>query len=156
MRIVLAMGVGLAVALRRAVRLVRSAGVPCSMATRDELHRTLDEAEDLLLDAMRNSDVGTLRSLLSEQLAFTLPDGTIVGRDADLEAHRSGATRFESLIDVDRSTHEHEGHGHSRTRVQVVVFDNGHRLEAVLDYERSWSIIEGVWQVVSGSASPVG
>lgn len=33
--------------------------------------------------------------------------------------------------------------------------DNGARIEAVLDDDRSWSIIDGRWQVVSGSATPV-
>lgn len=123
------------------------------MATRDDLNRTADQAEDLLLDAMRESDVEKLSGLLSPDLAFTLIDGSVVGRDADLEAHRSGATRFESLTERERSTREHDGQVSTRSRADVVVSDRGNRVEAVLDYERTWSIIDGRWQVVSGSVS---
>ncbi|KAB1660310.1 nuclear transport factor 2 family protein [Pseudoclavibacter chungangensis] len=125
------------------------------MTTRDATGRTLDESEDLLLDAMRRSDVEQLRSLLADDLVFTLPDGTVVGREADLAAHRSGSTRFQSLAEIDRSTDEQDGRGRTRTRVDVVVIDRGDRIVAMLDYERSWSIRGGVWQVVSGSATPV-
>lgn len=123
------------------------------MATRDDLNRTADQAEDLLLDAMRQSDVDTLSELLSPDLAFTLIDGSVVGRDADLEAHRSGATRFESLTELERSTQEQGGQASTRSRADIVVFDRGNRVEAVLGYERTWVIIDGRWQVVSGSVS---
>ncbi|PRB18403.1 nuclear transport factor 2 family protein [Microbacterium sp. MYb62] len=125
------------------------------MATRDDLNRTADQAEDLLLDAMRQSDVDTLSELLSPDLAFTVIDGSVVGRDADLEAHRSGATRFESLTELERSTQEQGGQARTRSRADIVVFDRGNRVEAVLGYERSWSIVDGRWQVVSGSVSLV-
>lgn len=125
------------------------------MATRDDLNRTADQAEDLLLDAMRQSDVDTLSELLSPGLAFTVIDGSVVGRDADLEAHRSGATRFESLTELERSTQEQGGQASTRSRADIVVFDRGNRVEAVLGYERSWSIVDGRWQVVSGSVSLV-
>jgi hypothetical protein len=38
--------------------------------------------------------------------------------------------------------------------VDIVVFDKGHRMEARMMYRRFWSIIEGRWQVVAGSAEP--
>lgn len=123
------------------------------MTTRDDRNRTADQAEDLLLDAMRQSDVDTLSELLSPDLAFTLIDGSVVGRDADLEAHRSGATRFESLTELERSTQEQGGQASTRSRADIVVFDRGNRVEAVLGYERTWAIIDGRWQVVSGSVS---
>lgn len=104
---------------------------------------------------MRRSDVDELRDLLSEDIAFALPDGSVVGREADLEAHRSGATRFVSLTEVERSTAENGASARTRTRAHIVVIDIGHQIEAVLDYERSWSILDGRWQVVSGSAVPV-
>lgn len=123
------------------------------MTTRDDRNRTADQAEDLLLDAMRQSDVDALSELLSPDLAFTLIDGSVVGRDADLEAHRSGATRFESLTELERSTREQGGQASTRSRADIVVFDRGNRVEAVLGYERTWAIIDGRWQVVSGSVS---
>lgn len=124
------------------------------MTTVDDQGRTVDQAEDALLDAMRSSDTERLRDLLYEGLSFGLPDGSVTSRAADLDAHASGATRFDSLVEVERSSAEHAGRGRTRSRVDVVVIDGGNRIEVTMIYQRFWSVIDGRWQVVAGSVEP--
>ncbi|MDY0947138.1 nuclear transport factor 2 family protein [Frigoribacterium sp. CFBP9039] len=124
------------------------------MTTRDDHGRSIDQAQDALHQAMRGGDVSHLRELLYERLTFELPGGSVIGRAADLDAHASGATRFDKLSELHRSTLEQNGHGRTSSLVDIVVFDKSHRIEARMMYRRFWSIIEGRWQVVAGSAEP--
>ena len=102
------------------------------MPTRDTHGRSIDDADEL---------------------AFTLPDGTSIGKRDDLDSHRTGATRFERLTERSRSTIEHDEGATTVTAVDAVIHWNGDRIEASLTYTRSWRIIDGRWQVVSGSAA---
>lgn len=125
------------------------------MITTDTRGRTLDRAEDALLQAMRSSHIESLTELLFAELSFCLPDGTVIGREADLEAHRTGATRFASITERQRTTLENAGRGRTQTLVDVALTDRGVPIEAALLYERYWSVIDGRWQVIAGSASVV-
>src|SRR4051794_27816605 len=104
---------------------------------------------------MRVSDVAALDELIDAELVFTLPDGTIVGKEADLEAHRTGATRFERIAEIERRTAEHAGRGSTETIAEAVILNAGRRTEVTLRYERSWHIIDGRWQVIRGSVTPL-
>lgn len=122
------------------------------MPTLDTDGLSIDEAETLLLDAMRGSDLEALNALIADKLTFTLPDGTTISKQDDLESHRTGATKFERLTELSRSSREHDDGGTTETAVDAVIRWNGDRIEAALTYTRSWRIIDGRWQVVSGSA----
>jgi ketosteroid isomerase-like protein len=125
------------------------------VTTIDDVGRSIDQAEDALLAAMQVSDVAALAELIDADLVFTLPDGTNVGKEADLEAHRSGATRFERLTEIERRTTEHAGQGSTETITKAVILQAGERIKATLRYERSWHIIDGRWQVTRGSVTPL-
>ncbi|PPF50018.1 hypothetical protein C5B94_15540 [Clavibacter michiganensis] len=116
-------------------------------------HETVDAAEDRLLDAMRASDVDALGQLLAPELIFTTPEGLIISRDEDLGAHSSGTTKFESIAEISRSTLAFAGGAQTRSVVDVVVIDHGKRIEARLQYVRSWQRIAGRWMVGAGSAT---
>lgn len=124
------------------------------MPTIDAHGRSIDHAETMLLDAMRASDLEALNALIADELAFTLPDGTTIGKQDDLESHRTGTTRFERLTELSRSSSEHDDGGTTETAVDAVIRWNGDRIEAALTYTRSWRVIDGRWQVVSGAAVP--
>jgi len=81
------------------------------MTTRDELGQTIDQAEDALLAAMRVSDIEALDRLIGDNLRFTRPDGSVIDKRADLEAHRSGITRFNRIEELERRTLEFNGGG---------------------------------------------
>lgn len=125
------------------------------MGTVDGRGWSLDQAEDALQKAMQASDVARLRELLFEGLAFELPNGTVTGRSSDLDAHASGAVRFEDLVERDRQTVESSGHGRTASLIDVVVLDGAERISGRMQYRRYWSVIDGRWQVVAGSAEPI-
>ncbi|PPI02643.1 DUF4440 domain-containing protein [Rathayibacter sp. AY1B7] len=116
-------------------------------------HESVDAAEDRLLEAMRTSDVDALGRLLAPELIFTTPEGSIINRNEDLEAHSSGTTKFESIAEISRSTLAVAGGVQTRSVVDVVVIDHSKRVEARLHYVRAWQRIAGRWMVVSGSAT---
>ena len=124
------------------------------MPTLDAHGRSIDDVEDLLLDAMRSSDLEALDAIIADELTFTLPDGAMIGKQADLEAHRTGATRFERISELSRSTSECDGEGTTVTAVDAIILWNGDHIEAALTYSRCWRIIDGRWQVVTGAAVP--
>jgi len=53
--------------------------------------------ETELRRAMLAGDVGALDRLIDDALVFTMPTGTVVGKAADLEAHRTGRLRLTML-----------------------------------------------------------
>jgi ketosteroid isomerase-like protein len=121
-------------------------------APEDELRR----AEDALLAAMRRSDVAALDALLADDLDFVAPDGSRLDKHGDLEAHRSGATRFVELTPVSRTVDADGASGTTSLVARIVVLDHGHRVEATVRYERRWRLGGRGWQVASGSVTPVG
>ena len=52
--------------------------------------------EARLRAAQLNGDVDVLHQLISDDLLFTGPDGSLATKSQDIEAHRSGAVRFHS------------------------------------------------------------
>ncbi|WP_081322525.1 nuclear transport factor 2 family protein [Microbacterium testaceum] len=125
------------------------------MTTRDASGRTVDAAQDALHEAMRRSDTDALQNLLFEGLTFELPDGSVTDREADLNAHSTGAVRFEQLVELHRSTREHAGRARVDSLIDARLIDDGHHVEGKMNYLRYWSIIDGRWQVVAGSVQPV-
>ena len=62
----------------------------------------IEELEERLRRAMLSGDVAELDLLLSDRLLFVTPDGANVGKEADLEAHRSGLIRVSALFPHER------------------------------------------------------
>lgn len=125
------------------------------MTTLDASGRSVDAAQDALHEAMRRGDTDVLRNVLFEGLTFELPDGSVTDREADLNAHSTGAVRFERLVELHRSTREHAGRARIDSLVDARLIDDGHRVEGKMSYLRYWSIIDGRWQVIAGSVQPV-
>lgn len=55
----------------------------------------LRAAEERLEQAQRSSDIEVLDELLHPEVTYVGPDGHLVDKHADLEAHRSGALRID-------------------------------------------------------------
>jgi hypothetical protein len=104
---------------------------------------------------MRVSDLVALGELIADGLRFTGPDGTVFGRQADLEAHRTGATRFDQIDEVSRSTLESGDTGKTETTAEAVLVNGSARILKRLLWRRSWKIIGGRWQVIEGSVIPL-
>ena len=58
----------------------------------------VEQLEERLRLAMLAGDVDALEELLSDRLRFVTLEGFTVGKEGDLEAHRSGTLRLETLV----------------------------------------------------------
>ncbi len=121
------------------------------MITHDNAGRTIDAAEDELLDAMRASDLEALDRLISDDLKFIGHEGAVLTKKADLEAHRTGATNFDRIEETNRRTLEADGSGTTDTTARAVLHTQGSQIEIQLLWHREWRIIDGRWQVLAGS-----
>jgi hypothetical protein len=126
------------------------------MSTRDESGLTIDQAEDAIQAAMQASDTSQLDLLIADELVFAGPDGKLIGKATDLEAHRTGATRFSRLQETRRRTTESGGAGVTETDAVATVWSDGQWVEVGLRWIRDWRIIDGRWQVAGGSVTILG
>ena len=111
--------------------------------------------EEQLRGAMLRSDVSVLDSLIADGLLFVAPGGSIVGKAADLELHRSGAQRISQLDFTDLLVRAH-GEVAVTTAVAVVSGTfNEQPFSGHFRYLRTWARTRTGWQVVAGSASSV-
>ncbi|WP_187977933.1 nuclear transport factor 2 family protein [Mycetocola sp. JXN-3] len=121
------------------------------MSTRDGAGRTIDDTETELLDAMRTSDLVALDRLISDQLTFIGPDGAVLTKQADLEAHRTGATSFEKIDVLSRESTEDDDGGRTKTVANAVLRAVEGTVSVRLTWHREWRVLDDRWQVVSGA-----
>ena len=112
--------------------------------------------EERLRRAMLASDVGTLEALISPDLLFTNHLGQVSGKEDDLELHRSGVLRFQT---IEPSEMRMKAGGELavvsvRTRLSGVFA--GSPFEADLRFTRVWSQGSGkAWQILAGHSSAI-
>jgi ketosteroid isomerase-like protein len=115
----------------------------------------IEKYEDQLRRAQLGGDVAALDELLDDALVFTAIDGTVVGKNDDLELHRSGRLRISKMEASDLRV-LHLG--------TVAVVSVQMEAEAVLDgvgmsgrlrYTRVWTQRADGWRVIAGHMSVV-
>jgi ketosteroid isomerase-like protein len=117
----------------------------------------IKHAEARLRDAMLASDVVTLDDLLDDGLLFSGPHGTLVRKEDDLEAHRSGTQR---LTKLDPRELVVELHGEDVGVVSALVDLAGtvgeQAFSGTYRYVRTWKRgADGAWRVVAGAVVAV-
>ncbi|UTW63158.1 nuclear transport factor 2 family protein [bacterium SCSIO 12741] len=118
----------------------------------NENQQALVQAEEKLLEAMRNSQVKDLDQLLHPDLKFTIPSGDTLGKEDDLKSHADGVMTFDQL------THENPQFTWIDDLAIVVVDQyikgdySGFPIDARFRYERVWKHTDKGWQVVAGAA----
>ena len=108
--------------------------------------------------AQLDADVATLDALIADDLLFTGPDGRLGTKAQDLEAHRSGAVRFQAHDPQELRTRrvgEHVVVTALRARLAVEV--EGSVVHGTYRYTRVWSreSAGAPWRVVAGHVSAV-
>ena len=117
----------------------------------DEISRL----EDKLRQAMLTSDVSTLDELIADTLVFTMIDGSVMGKEADLTAHRSGVLKIASLEPSDKQIQTYGDVAIVAVRMQMRGTYLGSDFEGVNRYTRVWLRTQGRWQIIAGHVSPV-
>ena len=112
--------------------------------------------EEALRQAMLAGDVAALDGLIAEELVFTTPSGAVIGKGADLDAHRAGRLRLTTLAPSERRVLT-IGPGMAVVSVRMAVAGTFEDVPFAGDlrYTRVWVAGPGGWRVAAGHVSPV-
>lgn len=113
------------------------------------------ELEERLERAMRASDVLTLDELLADDLLFTNHQGLVVTKKEDLDVHRSGLLKLDSLDASDRRIQQLGNVAIVSVRVQLAGRHANTYFEGTFRYTRVWAVLGVRWRIVAAHASMV-
>jgi ketosteroid isomerase-like protein len=107
-------------------------------------------AEENLRLAMLDSDLKVLDELLAPELIFTDHLGQLVGKQADLEGHKSGVLKLESLAPDDRHILVKNNVAIVSVRMQLSGSYNGTPTSGNFRFTRVWAQSSaGTWQIIA-------
>ena len=113
-------------------------------------------AEERLRLAMLASDVGALDELISPDLVFTNHLGQVFGKQDDLELHRSGVLKFQTLEPSEMQMKASGPLAVVSVRMKLSGAYGDTPFAADLRYTRIWrSWASDTWQIVAGHSSAV-
>jgi len=104
---------------------------------------------------MRTSDVLVLDELLADDLLFTNHQGLVVTKQEDLEVHRSGLLKLDSISASDRSIRQLGNVAIVAVRVQLAGRYANDHFEGTFRYTRVWALLDARWRIVAAHASMV-
>jgi ketosteroid isomerase-like protein len=107
------------------------------------------ELEARLQEAMTASDVDALDALLADDLSFVDATGKVWTKADDLNGHRYGMQRIETLEVEEQSVRVYGGFAVTVTRVALAGTFAGARFAGSLRYTRTWGDLDGTWRVVA-------
>lgn len=113
------------------------------------------ELEERLERAMLTSDVLVLDELLADDLLFTNHQGLVVTKQQDLEVHRSGLLKLDSISASDRSIRQLGNVAIVAVRVQLAGRYANDDFEGTFRYTRVWALQGARWRIVAAHASMV-
>ncbi len=117
--------------------------------------RTIEILEEKLRQAMLSSNVQALDELIADDLAFTVPSGDVVDKLADLEAHRSGTTKFTRIEIRDRHVSDYDACVVVMVKAELAGSYNEQAFSGTYCYTRVWIKRQEDWQIVAGHVSPI-
>jgi ketosteroid isomerase-like protein len=116
---------------------------------------TINAAETRLRQAMLGGDVEALGDLLGDDLLFVDPQGRVLGKAADIEAHRSGRLK---LTRIDFSETEIRPIGEAAmvmTRASLAGSYEDTAFAGDFRYLRIWRNGAHGWQVTAGQCTVI-
>jgi hypothetical protein len=112
--------------------------------------------EAQLRSAQLAGDTEALDQLIDSDLLFSGPDGKLATKAQDLDAHASGAVRFQQHQPEElRIRRVGSNVAVTSLRARLAVAFAGEVVAGVYRYTRVWSREDGRWQVVGGHVSEV-
>lgn len=113
------------------------------------------EAEAALRDAMFANDIDALDRLLDDALIFTALDGTVIGKQWDLDAHRARRLRLARMEASDRHVVRLGAVAVVSVRMDLAGTWDGAPVEGSYRYTRVWAERPGGWRIVAGHLSAI-
>ncbi|NJL22728.1 MAG: nuclear transport factor 2 family protein [Leptolyngbyaceae cyanobacterium SM1_3_5] len=115
----------------------------------------IETLEDDLRQAMLTSDVAVLDELIADDLVFTMHTGSIISKQDDLEAHRSGIVKFTKVEISDRQIHDYSDCVVVTLKAEAAGTVNHEPFSAPYRFTRVWVQRQNRWQIVAGHVSQV-
>ncbi|PSB58973.1 nuclear transport factor 2 family protein [Chamaesiphon polymorphus] len=114
------------------------------------------EIEERLRQAMLKSDVAELDALIAPELIFTSYLGQLVSKEQDLDMHRSGAIKIESITPSERQIQLNEGFSIVSVRTHILGSYEGTAMESDFRFTRVWAVSSvGLLQIVAGHVGTI-
>jgi hypothetical protein len=114
------------------------------------------ELEERIRLAQLSADVRELDALISDDLLFTGPDGSIGTKAQDIEAHRSGVVRFREHTPLElRVRAVNADVAITALLAELAVEVNGTLFRGTYRYTRVWVRERGSFRVAGGHVSQV-
>lgn len=121
----------------------------------DQLTSELLDAERKLQAAQLAADVDALDRLLDDRLVFTGPDGSLLSKSDDLEAHRSGRQRLSRVEEEDLAVLVVDTTGVTWFLGTLAGTLDGQEFTARVRYTRTWVHTAGHgWRVIAAHVGP--
>jgi ketosteroid isomerase-like protein len=111
-------------------------------------------AERELQAAQRASDVDALDRLLHDDLLAVGPDGRLVDKQDDLEAHRSGVFEIHELEEEDLRVLVHGELAVTFVVLRIRGAIAGEAVGGRMRYTRTWTRDGGAWRVIAAHINP--
>jgi hypothetical protein len=115
----------------------------------------IERHEETLRQAMLAGDVPVLETLLADDLLFVTDTGAIVGKQADLAAHRAGLLRLTAMEPSQLEVRAYGSTAVVSVRMLVVGSYEGEEFAGPFRYLRVWMPFGDGWQVVAGNVTPI-
>jgi ketosteroid isomerase-like protein len=112
--------------------------------------------EEKLRLAMLDSDVEVLDELLAPELIFTDHLGQLVDKQADIDGHKSGVLKLESLEPFDRQIIVKNNVAIVSVRMQLSGSYNGMPANGNFRFTRVWAQSSvGAWQIIAAHSGVI-
>jgi len=107
--------------------------------------------EEVLLMAIKESDVERLDLLLHEDLLFTNPMGQTITKKMDMEGYRSGGMKVHHIASQDQIINIIGDTAVVAVSIMLEGSYGEQSLNGEYRYTRVWKSIDGGWKVIAGS-----
>ena len=107
--------------------------------------------EERLRSAQLKSDIEELSILLDDGLIFSVFDGSVIGKNEDLNLHRSADFHITKMDVIDRSIQCYENAAVVNVLMNASAETGGVAQSNLIRYVRVWYRFGGSWRVISGS-----
>jgi ketosteroid isomerase-like protein len=111
---------------------------------------TIVRCENELRQAMLSADVGALDRLIADDIAYVDPAGRVLSKEMDLEMHRSGRLRIQTIETSETEMRIADPIAVVITRAAIAGLFEGQPFAGDFRFTRVWREIGGNWRIVAG------
>jgi len=116
----------------------------------------ITKCEEQLTNAMLESDIQVLDSLISEDLLFSNHLGQLMTKQDDLEAHKSGLLNIEEISHSNQIIKYYGNTAIVSVKATILGTFSGYRSKNEFRFTRIWyNYSNTTWQIIAGHSSIV-